>query len=147
MKSFQGKQMRNIKRSTATKRGIATSELAFCLPIIVVLTLGVLETCTVIFLKESITIGAYEGARVGIRKQGTDAMVSQKVSDFLDSRGVTYESDFLEISDPGFNDAEALEHVTVTVNVPCDGNTFTGWIFTGRYISASVTMRKEFQNF
>lgn len=128
------------------RRGIATSELALCLPIIIVLTLGVLETCTVIFLKESITIGAYEGARVGIRKQGTDSQVTAKIQEFLDSRGIVYDSDFLTISDPGFDSASDLEHVTVTVTVPCDGNTYTGWIFSGRYVSASVTMRKEYAN-
>ena len=74
--------------------GIATSELAICLPILILLTLAVLETCTVIFLKETITISAYEGARVGIRKQGTDAQVAAKVQTFLESRGIIFESIF-----------------------------------------------------
>jgi hypothetical protein len=126
--------------------GIATSELAICLPILILLTLAVLETCTVIFLKETITISAYEGARVGIRKQGTDAQVAAKVQTFLESRGIIFESDFVEISDPGFDQASDLQNITVTVNVPCDGNTYSGWIFSGRFISASVTMRKEFAN-
>jgi hypothetical protein len=126
--------------------GIATSELAICLPILILLTLAVLETCTVIFLKETITISAYEGARVGIRKQGTDAQVAAKVQTFLESRGIIFESDFVEISDPGFDQASDLQNITVTVNVPCDGNTYSGWIFFGRFISASVTMRKEFAN-
>lgn len=126
--------------------GIATSELAICLPILILLTLAVLETCTVIFLKETITISAYEGARVGIRKQGTDAQVSAKVITFLESRGIIFESDFIDISDPGFDRARELQNITVTVNVPCNGNTYSGWIFSGRFISASVTMRKEFAN-
>lgn len=126
--------------------GIATSEMALILPIIVLLTLAVLETCTVIFVKEALTISAYEGARVGIRKQGTNAQAIASVTDFLDNRGISYEADFVEISDPSFDSADSLEHVTITVYVPCDGNTYTGWIFTGRYMSASVTMRKEFAN-
>ncbi|MEE2641388.1 MAG: TadE family protein [Planctomycetota bacterium] len=133
-------------KKSVRRRGIATSELAICLPIIILLTLGVLETCTVIFLKESITIGAYEGARVGIRKQGTNATATLRVTEFLDSRGIVYDSDFVSFSEPGFDDADDLEHVTVTVVVPCQGNTYTGWIFTGRSVSASVTMRKEFSN-
>lgn len=133
-------------RKARQRKGIATSEIAICLPIIIFLTLGVLETCTVIFLKESITLSAYEGARVGIRKQGTDAFVTAKVTEFLDSRGIVYDSDFITISDPGFDDADDLEHVTVTVTVPCAGNTYTGWMFSGRFVSASVTMRKEFSN-
>ncbi|MEC9094474.1 MAG: TadE/TadG family type IV pilus assembly protein [Planctomycetota bacterium] len=137
----------NKLNSTKKKRqGIATTELAVCLPILILLTLGILETCTVIFLKESITIAAYEGARVGIRKQGTNAMVAQTIKEFLDARQISYESDFLRISDPGFDHADELEHVTVRLKVPCQGNTYTGWIFSSRAVSASVTMRKEFSN-
>ena len=128
------------------RKGIATTEVAICLPIIIFLMLAVIETCTVIFLKESVTLSAYEGARAGIRKQGTNSDCTDKVSAFLDSRGITYESDYLDISSPGFNSAAEMQHVTVTVRVPCEGNTYTGWIFSGRYVGASVTMRKEFAN-
>lgn len=135
-----------MRRASNRREGIATSEMAICLPILILLTLATLETCTVIFLKETITIGAYEGARVGIRKQGTDAQVAAKVASFLESRGISFDSDFIEMSSPGFDNAADLENITVTVNVPCDGNTYSGWIFTGRNVSASVTMRKEFSN-
>lgn len=108
--------------------------------------LAAIETCTVIFLKESVTLSAYEGARIGIHKNATDAQVSSRIQEFLDSRGIEYEDNFLTFSNPSFDDADALENVTVTVTVPCEGNTYTGWMFTGRSVEASVTMRKEFAN-
>lgn len=132
--------------STRQRHGVATTEMAFCLPIIIFLMLGVIETCTVIFLKESVALSAYEGARVGIRKQGTNAEATARVQEFLDSRGVTYTSNFLTISSPGYDNADDLDLVTLTVVVPCQGNTYTGWIFGGRSVSASVTMRKDFAN-
>lgn len=140
------KRRKSLLKKSPGRKGLATTEIAICLPIIIVLMLAIVETCTVIFLKEAITISAYEGARVGIRKQGTNSDCTSKVTEFLDARGIQYESDFLTISSPSFNTATEMEHVTVTVRVPCEGNTYTGWIFSGRYVGASVTMRKEFAN-
>lgn len=131
---------------TRRRQGLATTEIAICLPIIIILMLAVVETCTVIFLKESVTLSAYEGSRAGIRKQGTNANATTKVTEFLTGRGISFDPDFLTISSPGFDDAAEMQHVTVTVRVPCEGNTYAGWIFSGRYVGASVTMRKEFEN-
>ena len=135
-----------ISKRGVHRQGIATTELALCLPIVIALMLGVIETCTVIFLKETVTLSAYEGSRAGIQKDGTDQEAVDAVTSFLDSRGIEYDEDNISISSPSFDDAEAMEHVTVTVTVPCEGNTYSGWIFTGRSVSASVTMRKEYQN-
>ena len=48
---------------------------------------------------------------------------------------------------PGFTGADTLENVTVTVQVPCAGNLLipSQW-FDDLNLSASVTMRKEYQN-
>lgn len=145
-------------RKRKNRRGIATSECAVCLPILVLLTLGTIETCGAIFLKEAITIAAYEGARVGIQRGSTDEIVESRIKEFLDERRIKYDAEKLvSFSDPtfdltgkgtplSFNSAQDLEHVTTTVVVPCKGNTFTGWFFSGKMLSARVTLRKEFGN-
>ncbi|MEM7782775.1 MAG: TadE family protein [Planctomycetota bacterium] len=129
-----------------TKKGIATIELAICLPIIVSITLAVIETSAVFNLKKSATLAAYEGARVGIRKGGTNDQVQSKVEDFLDARNINYGSSMLTVSNPGFDSAATMEHVSVTVTLPCTGNTVTSLIFNGQSVSAAVTMRKEYTN-
>jgi Flp pilus assembly protein TadG len=45
------------------RKGAATVELAICLPIMVTVILGSIETTNAIFLKERLTSAAYEGAR------------------------------------------------------------------------------------
>lgn len=138
--------MRTRNRAN-NRRGAATAEFAICLPILVFLILGLNETCSAIFLKEQITIAAYEGARIGIERQSTDAMVRQGVISFLDSRSVTYDAtNVVSISTPGFDTAQAMDHVTTTVTVPVAGNSLVGQFFTTQNVSASIVMRKEYTN-
>lgn len=130
-----------------SRRGAATAEFAVCLPVLVILVIGINETCSAIFLKEQVTIAAYEGARVGIQRQSTDDMVEQRIYQFLDERGIEYDEDaVVSISVPNFNTAGTMDHVTTTVTVPVDGNTLTGGFFTDQNVSASITVRKEFAN-
>ena len=134
-------------KTRVKRKGIATTECALCLPVIVVLTMGVIETCSVLFLKEAVTIAAYEGARVGIQRGSTNELVKVRIKDVLNGRGIKYDSDnAVSFSDPGFDTAADLQHVTTNVVVPCSGNTVIGWFFAGRSVEANVTMRKEFMN-
>ena len=127
------------------REGVATTECALALPVIIAFTLFTIEVCSVIFLKEAVTIAAYEGARVGIQRNGADATVEFRVREFLDQRGIVYGNPVF-IEDPGFDDANEMEHVRTVVTVPVAGNLPFGWFFTGTEVSASVTMRKEFRN-
>ena len=147
------RRRRSTRRSTRRsfgwrfRDGIATVECAVCLPIFVAITMATIELCSAMFLKESLTLAAYEGARIGVERGGTDAIVRNAIEDFLEQRGVSYDEQSITISDPGFDDAETLQHVTITVSVPCQNNMpLTGGLFTSRSLAASVTMRKEFEN-
>ena len=129
------------------RQGTATVEFVVCLPILVALITGINEICSAIYLKEQVTIAAYEGARVGIQREATNEMVRGRVMEVLDERGIAYaENDVVEISTPGFDDADTMAHVTTTVTVPIDGNSLTGGWFTDQFVSGSVTLRKEFSN-
>ncbi len=134
-----------MKRSIHHRNGIAATECAFAIPIIFAFMLFTIEMCTIMFLKEAVTIAAYEGARVGIQRGGTDAAVEFRVEEFLAERGIEFANAVI-IEDPGFDDAAELEHVRTTVTVPANGNLPFGWFFDGLEISANVTMRKEFEN-
>lgn len=135
------------RRKRHDRNGIAVTECALCVPLIIMFTLFSIEVCSVLFLKETITIAAYEGSRIGVQRGGTDENAGLRITQLLDERGVTYSrKDVVEISTPTFDRADALEHVTVTVNVPVEGNLYSGWVFEGRTLSASVTMRKEYPN-
>ena len=100
------------------------------------------------FLRESAVLAAYEGARRGVGRGRTNADVVERVTEFLDERNVEYGgADVVTISGSGFDGAQTLENVTVTVNVPTSGNLILpSQMFDGMMISASVTMRKEYEN-
>jgi len=141
---------RNHTHRCAARRrqGTASVEFAFCLPVLFTLTLGTIDVCTMLFLNESAALAAYEGARQGVGRGYTNADAIDRVVDFLDQRGITYNAgSVVQISNPGFDNAETLEHVTVTVSIPCAGNLLIPTDRIGNLIvSKSVTMRKEYQN-
>lgn len=135
----------NARRNS--RRGTAATECALCLPIVVLITFGTIDISSALFLKESLTIAAYEGSRVGALQGGTDASAIARVQEILNERGISYVESSVVISSPSFNTAATLQHVTVTVQVQCQGNMpLTGNFFKNRSINASVTFRKEFRN-
>lgn len=117
------------------------------MPVLLALTLGTIDVCSVLFLRESAVLAAYEGARSGVGRGRTDADVVERATEFLDERGVIYDGAAVTISSPGYTNAATLENVTVTVTIPASGNLLipTQW-FTDLNITASVTMRKEYEN-
>ena len=130
------------------RSGAASVELAFCLPVLFTLTLGTIDVCTMLFLNESASLAAYEAARRGVGRGYTNADATARAIEFLDERDITYNAgNAIQISAPGFDGAETLEHVTVTVTIPCAGNLILPSEMIGNLVvSGSVTMRKEYQN-
>lgn len=100
------------------------------------------------FLKETVVLAAYEGSREGVNRGKTDADAISRITTFLDERGVAHSgAGAVQITGASFDTAETLEHVTVTVSVPAAGNLIiASAMFDGMNVSASVTMRKEYQN-
>lgn len=138
---------RRPQRTRSKRKAIATVELAVCLPILVAISLATIDLCSAMFLKESLTIAAYEGARVGVPKGGTNSGAIQRVMQVLDERDIQYDADAVVITNPGFDGAETMEHVTLTVSVPADQNLLSlAEFFADDRITASVTMRKEYSN-
>lgn len=134
-------------RHAGKRRGVATIEFALVLPVLMILTLGTIDVCSVIFLRESATLAAYEGARQGVGRGNTNADVVSRVQQFLDERDINYGAGVCEISSPGFASAETLENVTVTVNIPATGNLLIPTdAFADLIVTASCTMRKEYKN-
>jgi len=63
------------------RRGMAVVEMAFCLPVIVLVIFGGIQAANLIFLKQAISEAAYEGALFGSKPEATQAeTVSRAVS-------------------------------------------------------------------
>ncbi len=127
------------------RKGAAAVECAFCIPVVILLMFGTLETCSGIFLKESLTVAAFEGARVGVRRRATSAAVIEQVEAILQIREVTNADITVEPMD--FSTLSALDPITVTIVAPAAGNSLYIFDFmAGRDVSAQVTMVREFDD-
>lgn len=134
---------RNKSCARAHRRGVAASELAVCLPVLVLLVLAMIECCTMIFLKQSLTVAAYEGVRTSIEPNAVAADVETKCEGVLEDRRV--EQPQIVITPANFESLAPGEYVTVTVSAPADRNSvLPGNFFGGRTLTASATMMKEF---
>ena len=79
---------RTRRRKSDKRRGAAVVEAAVCGGIIVALTFATLEVCSSIYLKESVTVAAYEAARVGVKRKATFQDAKAQAESILSSRGV-----------------------------------------------------------
>lgn len=118
------------------------------LPALVALTIGTMDVCSMLFLKETVALAAYEGARAGVGRGQTNDDAIDRVIEFLEEREVEFMvNQVVTIDPPGFDEAETLENVTVHVTVPAQGNLLIpSQMFGAMTVTARVTMRKEYQN-
>lgn len=69
--------------------GVAATEFAICLPIIIVLAFGSIEACSMIYMKQAATIAAYEGARTANAIGATTSDVEATCNQIFTDRGLS----------------------------------------------------------
>lgn len=131
------------KPSGKTRGGVAAAEFAVCLPIIVLLVLAMIESCTMIFLKQSLTVAAYEGVRTALQQNAVGSDVRRASQQILTERRVRGTT--ISISPNNFEALPVGQYVQVTVTAPADLNSvIPGNFFRGKTLSGTATMMKEF---
>ena len=126
-----------------SRTGVAAAELAACLPVIILLVLAMIECCTMIFLKQSVTVAAYEGVRTAVEHNATPAEVRGKCEGILNDRRV--QQGTITISPANFETIPPGRYIEVTVSAPAGANSvIPGSFFRGRNLSGSAEMMKEF---
>jgi Flp pilus assembly protein TadG len=124
-------------------RGIAAAEFAVCLPLIMVLLLGTLEVSTTIFLKQTLSIAAYEGARTAITSNATASDVEEACNRILIQRNVA--GSVIAVSPSPLASQAVQSWITVTVSAPASSNSVIQELFYSSHIvSAHATMMKEY---
>lgn len=132
---------RNHRSATAGRRGSATVELAIGLPVVVLLVLGTIESCSMIFLQQALTAAAYEGVREGAKSGSTDA-ATKRCQQVLDARRLVGTS--ISINPASIESAADRTYVTFSVSAPCGANSvLPSQFFGGRTLTARATMMKE----
>ena len=124
------------------RRGVAAAEFAVCLPVMIVLVVGAIETSSMIFLKQSLTVAAYEGGRTSTIPGATTDDVRATCQDILADRNVNGAT--ITIT-PDVEFAGIGEFVEVEVTAPCNENTIiAGRFFRNRDLSGVSRFMKEF---
>ena len=139
------------KRRAVARRAAAAVEAAICFPLIVLLMMGTLEICAGIYLKESVSICAFEGCRVGVRRRATREMVLDRINEALADRQVVLpmdasgETQGIEVIPEDFSTLRELDTITVRITAPTQGNSL--YIFdslVNRNVVSQCTMVREF---
>ena len=132
----------NRCRKAPNRRGVAAVEFAVCLPIIVLLVMGSIEASSFIFLKQSLSVAAYEGAREAIRTTSGSVEADGRARSILTARQVQG----FQINFPGTDPSTARrgDEIIVQVTAPSAPNSpLAGQFVADRLLTSSVVMVKE----
>jgi hypothetical protein len=122
---------------------VAASELAVCLPVVVLLVLATIEACSMVFLKQSLTVASYEGVRAAVDKGATSADVQAACQQVLSDRNV--DGAKVTVSPSNIPALKPGDLIDVTVTAPCTANSVIPVMFyQGKTLSSTASMMIEF---
>lgn len=122
------KQTRSKITRQKYRSGLAAVEFALTLPLLMILVLGSIEASNAIFLRQAITIAAYETAQVASAFGGTEAEAKTRGNEILTS----YEIDGSTIAISPTIDASTAPgtKIQVTITAPSNANSIgPNWFF------------------
>ena len=120
-------------------RGAAIIELAVCIPLLVMITLGTIEACAMIYLKQTLSLAAFEGCRVGLLPGSQVTNVESQAQLILNDHFVQQTNITMLPADP--TTLQPGEFFRVTVAAECSPNSLIGgWFYVGRTFSESAEL-------
>ena len=136
-------RMPSKHRKLRNRRGAAIVEFAVVAPLFVAILLGTIEACSMVFLRQSVEMAAYEAARVAIVNQTKSDQVQQAAKNVLDSRKV---KDYaIKITPSDFQGAPYGSFIQIEVTAPCSSNSLLPVMYYGgSNVVGQVEMMKEY---
>lgn len=131
-----------MKTTNKARSGLATVELAVCLPVLLLFALVAIEVCGMLRMGQTLKIASYEAARVGVVPGAEAENVLFQCETFLDGRNVRAYTVSLNPSDPTVvNEGEYFE---VSIDVEYDQNSYLGNLLSNnRVITRSTALRGD----
>ncbi|MGL4512700.1 MAG: TadE/TadG family type IV pilus assembly protein [Lacipirellulaceae bacterium] len=134
--------LRSDRRRAADRHGVAATEFAVCLPVLVLILLGVIETCSMIFLKQALSVAAYEGGHVAVAPDGTPAQVRATCAAILSDRRVRGAT--IDVVPANLAAVAPGDYFEVRVSAPSGANAILPLsFFRGHTLRASAVLMKE----
>ncbi|GAA5508477.1 TadE family protein [Novipirellula caenicola] len=128
--------------SRRSRRAVAAVEFAVCLPILVLLVFGSIEASSFIFLKQALSVAAYEGAREAALSTSTASAAEDRAINILNARNVRGFA--VRFPDRNPERASRGEEITVEIVAPTQPNSpLAGQFIANRDLIARVVMLKE----
>lgn len=130
------------RSQTTRRRGVAATEFAVCLPVMILLLLGTIECCSMIFLKQSLAVAAYEAGHTALKPDATDAEARASADRVLTDRRIR--SATVQLVPGSLGAVAEGDFFEVRVTAPTDANRVLPLsFFGGRTLSASAVFMKE----
>lgn len=123
------------------RNGAAVTELAVCMPIFVTCVFGTLEICSGIYLRQTLTISAYEGARAAGFYGSSPGEATVAAMKILTDRGITGGN--VTFDPPNPEDTLAGTMITARVSAPTNKNCYRFAFLPNKDIVVTATMVKE----
>ena len=134
---------RKRNRQAGRRQGVAAVEFAVCLPVLVLVIVGSIEACTMVFLKESLTVAAYEGSRTALKPGATEADVIARCEEVLAERSV--EGGSVDVTPSSIGSTAAGETLQVSVTAPCESNGVVPvWFYGDASLTGDSSVMKEY---
>ena len=133
---------RNRRQARSLRSGVAVVELAVCLPVLTLISLATIESSAMIFLQQSLSVAAYEGARVALVTTSTEENARYQAEWILAGRQI--HGSTVTVTPNNFDVLPAGTWIKVVTSAPFAQNSLAGgWLFSGNTLTASVEMMKE----
>ncbi len=136
--------IRRVSNQDLPKRhGIAAVEFAVCLPVLVLVVFASIEACTMVFLKEALTMTAYEGSRIALTPGMTEADVTTTCQQILTARNIS-DATISEVPN-NLATTPAGDPIAITVTAPCSSNAVMPvWFYGGTSLNGKAVVMKEY---
>ncbi|MCC6509718.1 MAG: pilus assembly protein [Pirellulaceae bacterium] len=124
------------------RRGVAAVELAVCLPLMVIFTFTSIELCSAIYLRQSLSIAAYEGVRVACHPQGGTSDASEAAGRILTERRI--HGGVVTLTPSDIDSVTKGSTIRVSVTAPAAANSLLQFgLFGSTQLTADCSMHKE----
>jgi hypothetical protein len=131
------------RRIKPNRRGAALIEFAVCLPVFFMITMASIETCRMIYLRQSLKIAAYECARLAIVPGCTLDSLQDQCDMVLQSRNIRGYQFSCVPNDPATLKYGELFRASVKIAAK-DSSIVGTWFYRDKTFIETVTIMAEY---